>query len=181
MSICPRIEEVCFSKAKEALDSGEVPVGCVMVYRDLSKEEKCVEVTGRNRVNETKNATRHAEMECIDQLVEYFKENDIDVHDSTSWSKVTVYVTVEPCIMCARSLRLLGIKDVYFGCSNVRFGGCGSVFTVHSDPTIKGEILNVFPSSLNCDRAIGLLKDFYDGQNPNAPPDKVKKKKIKDS
>lgn len=178
MAVSIRIEEVCFSKAKEALQAGEVPVGCVMVYSDGSDEDdKCVEVSGRNRVNETKNATRHAEMECIDQLVNYFKENGIDFENSSSWSRVSVYVTVEPCIMCSRALRLLGIREVYFGCSNVRFGGCGSVFSVHSDSYIQGDVLNVYPSTLNAERAIGLLKEFYEGENPNAPPTKVKKKK----
>lgn len=182
MSVPSRIEEICFEKAKEALEAGEVPVGCLMIYlvrKGEKEEEECFQVTGRNRVNETKNATRHAEMECIDQLVDYFKANDIDSKSSDTWSKVVVYVTVEPCIMCARALRLLGIRAVYFGCSNLRFGGCGSVFSVHSDAEIEGDILNVYPSSLNVERAIGLLKEFYEGENPNAPPEKVKKKKLK--
>lgn len=42
------------------------------------------------------------------------------------------FVTCEPCIMCAAALRDVGIKGVVFGCSNDRFGGCGSVLSVHS-------------------------------------------------
>lgn len=38
-----------------------------------------------------------------------------------------LYVTVEPCIMCASALRQLGIKEVFYGCQNDKFGGCGSV------------------------------------------------------
>lgn len=136
-------------------------------------------MSGRNRVNETKNATRHAEIECIDHLVDYFKEEGIDSKSVVTWSRVIVYVTVEPCIMCTRSLRLLGILHVFFGCSNVRFGGCGSVFSVHTDSTICGTTLTVHPGSLNVERAIGLLQAFYEGENPNAPPSKVKRKKVK--
>lgn len=43
------------------------------------------------------------------------------------------YVTCEPCIMCAAALGKLNIKKVYFGCSNERFGGTGSVLNVHKD------------------------------------------------
>lgn len=43
----------------------------------------------------------------------------------------TLYVTVEPCIMCASALRQLGIKEVFYGCDNDRFGGCGSVLGVN--------------------------------------------------
>lgn len=43
----------------------------------------------------------------------------------------TLYVTVEPCIMCASALRQMGIENVYFGCGNDRFGGCGSVLGVN--------------------------------------------------
>ena len=47
-------------------------------------------------------------------------------------SETTLYVTVEPCIMCASALRQMGIKEVYYGCDNDRFGGCGSVLGVNS-------------------------------------------------
>jgi tRNA(Arg) A34 adenosine deaminase TadA len=43
----------------------------------------------------------------------------------------TLYVTVEPCIMCASALRQMGIKRVFYGCANERFGGCGSVLGVN--------------------------------------------------
>ena len=45
-------------------------------------------------------------------------------------SKCTLYVTVEPCVMCAYALRLLGVTRVIFGCHNERFGGCGSTIDV---------------------------------------------------
>ena len=47
-------------------------------------------------------------------------------------SDTTLYVTVEPCIMCASALRQLGIREVFYGCDNDRFGGCGSVLGVNS-------------------------------------------------
>jgi tRNA(Arg) A34 adenosine deaminase TadA len=48
-------------------------------------------------------------------------------------SNCDLYVTCEPCIMCAAALSKLGIRKVYFGCHNDRFGGNGSILSVHSD------------------------------------------------
>lgn len=45
----------------------------------------------------------------------------------------TLYVTVEPCIMCASALRQVGIQEVFYGCGNDRFGGCGSVLGVNDE------------------------------------------------
>ena len=177
-------EEECFRLAEEALAAGEVPVGCVMV---LSRGQDCdgdskapaevVVVGGRNRVNETKNATRHAEMECIDQLVQVMRDRGVDPGERSSWSGVGVHVTVEPCIMCARALRMLGIPRVSFGCSNPRFGGCGSVMAMHDDERLGHQKLAVTAGALDAGRAVELLKRFYDGENPNAPPDVRKNKK----
>lgn len=44
-----------------------------------------------------------------------------------------MYVTCEPCIMCAGALSLVGIRHVYYGCSNDRFGGCGSILSISAD------------------------------------------------
>lgn len=174
------IESLCFQKAEEALAAGEVPVGCVMVFDNERKEpEKQIThfVSGRNRVNECKNATRHAEFECIDQLVDFMTEKGIDPHSRISWSWVKVFVTVEPCIMCARSLRLLGVKQVLFGCSNLRFGGCGSVLSVHNDPAF-GHAMTCEPGALDAQRAVTLLQRFYEYENPNAPEPKKKKIRV---
>ena len=42
-----------------------------------------------------------------------------------------LYVTIEPCMMCAGALSLLGFEKVFFGASNDKFGGCGSIMSVH--------------------------------------------------
>ncbi|GFS39939.1 cytidine/deoxycytidylate deaminase family protein [Actinidia rufa] len=47
-------------------------------------------------------------------------------------SQCSLYVTCEPCIMCASALSILGIKEVYYGCANDKFGGCGSILSLHS-------------------------------------------------
>ncbi|RZF44592.1 hypothetical protein LSTR_LSTR001350 [Laodelphax striatellus] len=153
---------VALTRAKCALDSGEVPVGCLFIYRDEIIAE------GSNIVNETKNATRHAEINCIDEIVAKYR-------DWRSVFKEThVVVTVEPCIMCASALHNLEIAGITYGCANDRFGGCHSVldasrFYPKPCPVFSG----VFG-----DEAMNLLKEFYKQTNPNAPENKVKVKKV---
>ncbi|KAM4528962.1 tRNA-specific adenosine deaminase 2 isoform 3-T4 [Fundulus diaphanus] len=113
-----------FEMAKDALENGEVPVGCLMVHRDQ------VVGKGRNEVNETKNATRHAEMVALDQVLDWCRHHNLDVRSVCE--RTVLYVTVEPCIMCAAALRLMNIPLVVYGCRNERFGGCGSVLDVSS-------------------------------------------------
>ena len=74
-------------------------------------------------------ATRHAELEAIDEI--FADQTLTPVMNEYPLSQTTLYVTVEPCIMCASALRQLGIKEVFYGCGNDRFGGCGSVLGVN--------------------------------------------------
>lgn len=151
--------------AEEALRNGEVPVGCIFIYKNE------IIANGVNSVNETKNATRHAEINCIDIVVNWCRRKKIDYKDV--FKDVDVIVTVEPCIMCSAALFELNVKHIIYGCENYRFGGCSTVFNVsnvyaNSKCTVVGGICS--------GEAIHLLKQFYKGTNPNAPANKVKKK-----
>jgi len=148
--------------AEFSLKNKEVPVGCVVVYKDR------VVARGCNEVNLTKNATRHAELVAIDHLKQYSLINSVPFSElcSGSW----IYVTVEPCIMCAFALRTVGLVNVIFGCRNDRFGGCGSVIDVSQGcKTSNLPVLNAKPT--NCtwvfEKSMQLLKEFYKGDNPN--------------
>ena len=52
-------------------------------------------------------------------------------NNPTLFQDSTLYVTIEPCIMCASAISHIGIKRAVFGASNERFGGCGSVLSLH--------------------------------------------------
>ena len=104
--------ESTFEHAEEAIRNKEVPVGCILVYED---EEIA---TGRNEVNETKNATRHAEIVAIDKVIDWCQHKGLKVDDV--FKESTLYVTVEPCIMCAAALRQVGVRKVVYGCANER-------------------------------------------------------------
>ncbi|KAL5059019.1 hypothetical protein RYX36_030623 [Vicia faba] len=69
-------------------------------------------------------------MEAIDVLLEQWQKNGLSMTDAAKKiSNCSLYVTCEPCIMCASALSNLGIKEVIYGCSNDKFGGCGSILS----------------------------------------------------
>ncbi|XP_072743725.1 tRNA-specific adenosine deaminase 2 [Anoplolepis gracilipes] len=157
--------EVALQKAEESLKAGEVPVGCLFIYNNE------IIATGNNTVNETCNATRHAEINCIDQVLKFCKEKRVEYE--TVFRNLDVIVTVEPCIMCISALLQLQVHSIIYGCANDRFGGCVSVLEVpkfyDSKVIVQGNVKK--------EEAMRLLKDFYKGVNPNAPESKVKRKK----
>lgn len=179
---------IAFEQALEALEAGEVPVGCVVV-----RQGKVI-AKGRNRVNESFNATRHAEMVAIDQLVDLSKGTRTSGSSLSELCSTSVlYVTVEPCIMCAATLRQIGLMRVVFGCSNPRFGGCGSVLDVHRKhlagscnvPVTSEQGGNLCPEpyppleltpGVQQERAVRLLQRFYEGENPATSQLKVDQK-----
>lgn len=147
---------------RAANEQNEVPVGCVFVYQNE------IIAYGANLVNKTKNATRHAEFICIDQVLDYCKQHNLDY--SNVFREISVIVTVEPCIMCAAALNQLQVKEILFGCVNDRFGGKTvlNVFDLmRSNVKLQGDI--------RADEAMDLLKEFYKGENPSAPITKKRK------
>ncbi|XP_020287033.1 tRNA-specific adenosine deaminase 2 [Pseudomyrmex gracilis] len=157
--------DVALQRAKESFKAGEVPVGCLFVY------DNEVIATGNNTVNETCNATRHAEINCIDQVLQYCKQNCTDY--KTVFRNLDVIVTVEPCVMCMSALLQLQVRSIVYGCVNDRFGGCVSVLEVSTFYDQKTSV----QGNVKGEEAMQLLKDFYKGVNPNAPESKVKKKR----
>ncbi|KAF2576361.1 hypothetical protein F2Q70_00005222, partial [Brassica cretica] len=95
-------------------------------------EEGNIIASGRNRTNETSNVVCYAEMEEIDELIGQWQKDRLSPSQvAEKFSKCVLYVTYEPCIMCASTLSFLGIKEVYYACGNDKFGGCGSILSLH--------------------------------------------------
>ena len=107
--------------AREAMEEGEVPVGCVIVWEDGR-----VVGRGRNRREVDKCALAHAELEAIRQANETLG----------GWRlhKATLYVTLEPCPMCAGAILNARIPRVVFGARDPKAGACGSVCDLFSEP-----------------------------------------------
>jgi len=161
--------------AEEAMEAKEVPVGCVFV-----RDDKII-AKARNRTNELRNATRHAELEAIDDILSdpsLTPQDDVVSGYSYLLKDTILYVTVEPCIMCASALRQLGIREVYYGCENGKFGGCGSVLGVNeaiAHPKHPG--FQAHGGYLR-DEAILILRKFYITENTNAPVPKNKANRV---
>jgi tRNA-specific adenosine deaminase 2 len=101
------------------------------------------------------------------------------VVDRSIISECVLYVTVEPCVMCASLLRQLGIKKVYFGAVNDKFGGTGGVFRIHMNskpvivPNDRPYQQGYGPHDINLiskGRAMALPRDEDDGDGGNVEP-----------
>ena len=104
--------------AMAAFDEDEVPVGAVVVYNGK------IIAKGRNQVEKLSDPTAHAEMIAITSAANYIK---------SKWlSKCTMYVTVEPCSMCAGALVLSRIGKVVFGAQDPKTGAFGSKLNINN-------------------------------------------------
>lgn len=106
--------------AHEAAGAGEVPVGCVIV------REGAVVGRGRNRREEKHSALSHAETEAIAQANRTL----------ASWrlEDCALYVTLEPCPMCAGAIINSRISQLYFGAKEEKSGCCGSILNLFCEP-----------------------------------------------
>ncbi|EGO22415.1 hypothetical protein SERLADRAFT_362684 [Serpula lacrymans var. lacrymans S7.9] len=145
--------------AEEALAASEVPVGCVFV------RDNRIIAKSRNRTNELRNATRHAELEAIDRILSDKDLTPIIV--DYPLSDTILYVTVEPCMMCASALRQMGIQEVFFGCENDKFGGCGTVLGVNDKLEHPKHPSYKATGGYCRDEAIMILRRFYVTENTN--------------
>eukprot|EP00760_Papus_ankaliazontas_P009245 PhM_4_TR13985/c0_g1_i1/m.81704/K15441/TAD2, ADAT2; tRNA-specific adenosine deaminase 2 len=146
--------KAAFAEADKALKCGEVAVGCVFV-----RNNNTIVARGHNLTNARRDATQHAELVAVEGMVP----------PPTDLSDCVLYVTVEPCIMCAAALRLWSVGHVFYGCPNDRFGGNGSVLDVNSG-VYRSE------GGHRASEAIDLLKVFYSGENEAAPEERRKRK-----
>ena len=110
--------DMALELAKEAAAEGEVPVGCVIVRKGE------VVGKGRNRRETAKTALGHAEIEAISDACK-------NLGGWRLW-ECTLYVTLEPCPMCAGAIINARIPRVVFGASDDKCGACGSVCDLFS-------------------------------------------------
>ncbi len=131
-------------QAKIAFELGEVPVGAV-----ITKGDKIIS-TAYNRRETGKNALFHAETEAIYKACE-------KLGGWRLW-ECSLYVTLEPCPMCAGAIVNARIPKVYFGASDLKNGACGSYINLldtayNFRPEVTGGILG--------DECTALIKEFF--------------------
>lgn len=135
---------IALELAREAADEGEVPVGAIVV------KDGCVIGKGRNRRESCGNALAHAELEAI---------NEACLHLG-GWQLIgcTLYVTLEPCPMCAGAIINSRIERVIQGAMNPKAGSCGSLINLFEFPyNHRPEVI----SGVCGEECAAVLKDFF--------------------
>jgi tRNA(adenine34) deaminase len=133
------------AEAARALDEREVPVGCVIVHDGI------IVGRGHNQVERLHDATAHAEILAIGAASTTLGSWRLD--------ECTLYVTLEPCAMCAGAIVLARIGRVVYGALDPKAGACGSVLSVLDEPR-----LNHSPpvtSGVLADEAGAMLSEFF--------------------
>ncbi len=132
-------------EARKAASEDEVPVGCVVVY-----ENKIIS-RGYNQIERLKDPTAHAEMLALTSACAYL---------GAKWlNHASVYVTIEPCSMCAGAMVLARVKNLVYGADDPKTGACGSVINIASHKKLNHR-LQIKKGVLKED-CTGLLKEFF--------------------
>lgn len=132
-------------EAKKAFQKKEVPVGAVIVHQNK------VIGRGHNQVESLNDPTAHAEILAIGAASNYLN----------SWrlSGASIYVTIEPCIMCAGAIVLTRISKLFFGAFDPKKGGCGSLYNLLQDKRLNHQV-EIVTNVLGKD-CMGLLNQFF--------------------
>lgn len=138
-------------EARRALMRGEVPVGAVVVHRG--------KIVGRahNQMETLRDPTAHAEMIAITQAAETLSEGKPDHRGSLE--DASVYVTKEPCPMCAGALVLSKAKQLIYGVTDPKTGACGSLYRIASDDRLNHRL--EIKKGILAEEAKDVLQDFF--------------------
>ena len=125
-----KIDEIfmqeALKEAKKAFQEDEVPVGCVIVYKGN------IIARGYNQVERLKDPTAHAEMLALTSATHYL---------NSKWlNEVSLYVTIEPCSMCAGAMVLARIQKLIYGAADPKTGGCGSATNIVNNKKLNHRI-----------------------------------------
>jgi tRNA(adenine34) deaminase len=125
-----KIDEIYMSEAlkeaRKASQEDEVPVGCVIVYKGK------IIARAYNQIERLKDPTAHAEMLALTSATHYL--------DNKWLLGASIYVTIEPCTMCAGALVLSRIKNLIYGANDPKTGACGSVINIINNKKLNHRI-----------------------------------------
>ena len=138
---------IAFREAKKAADRCEVPIGAVVV------RDGAVIGRGFNFREARRDPVAHAEIIAIRRAA----------RKEVSWrlSGATIYVTLEPCIMCMGAILLARIDRVVFGCHDPKGGAAGSLYDLSNDKRLNHQV--VLTSGVREAECAAILSDFFSG------------------
>lgn len=132
-------------EAGKAFSEEEVPVGAVVVYKNR------IIARAHNQIERLKDPTAHAEMLALTSAANFL---------GNKWLlDSSVYVTIEPCSMCAGALVLSRIANLYFGAKDPKTGACGSVFNIVNSKKLNHRIK--VKGGILAKECGGLLSEFF--------------------
>lgn len=138
-------------EAERAFDSKEVPVGCIIVF------ENRIIAKAYNQIETLNDPTAHAEMLALTSA--------FDAMQSKTLKGCSMYVTLEPCSMCAGAIVLSKLDNLYFGAYDIKAGACGSVLNITNNKSLNHKV-NVYGGVLDEECAM-LLKAFFERKRSN--------------
>ena len=138
--------QIALKEARTAFEKDEVPVGAVIVYKE--------QVIGRahNQIKILKDPTAHAEMIAITQAASHFKNERL--------KDCTLYVTIEPCPMCAGAMILARIEGLYYATEDPKSGAAGSVLNILQNKKLNHRVK--VKQGLLRDESRSLIQEFFE-------------------
>ena len=144
---------LALQEARRAEESGEVPTGCVIIRHNPNNPDGPATLLAKahNQVEQLRDPTAHAEILAITQAAAAL--GDWRLTDTV------LYVTKEPCAMCAGAIVLARIRTVVFGAADPRRGGAVSVFNILNHPALNHRCEVV--AGILADACAEMLRDFF--------------------
>jgi len=145
MDLDERMIRQAIIEAERALDAGDVPIGAVIVHEDR------IIGRGHNQRELLQDPTAHAEMIALTAAASEL--------GTWRFTGCTIYVTLEPCPMCAGALVQARIDRLVYGADDPKAGACGSVYNIVEDDRLN-HLVKV-DRGIMADECAQLLKDFF--------------------
>jgi len=145
MNIIENYMKLAFREAEKAFEEGECPIGCVIVF-----ENKII-AKSHNQIETLKDPTAHAEILAITSASANL--------ESKILKNCSMYVTLEPCPMCAGAIVLSKLENLFFGAYDPKSGACGSVINVTNNKSLNHSV-NVYGGILDSECG-SILKSFF--------------------
>jgi tRNA(adenine34) deaminase len=142
--------KMALAEAQRAFDASEVPVGAIVVRQGQ------VIGRGRNMVEQLKDPTAHAEMIAVTAACETIGQKYLE--------GCTLYVTLEPCPMCAGAIVWAKLSRVVFGAFDEKAGGAGTLYNILQDRRLNHQVDLI--TGVEQDAAAALMRDFFRKKRP---------------